>query len=230
MFCREIFRLFFLGIVFLFFVEAAAQTSRKSTIGYSKFLLIDVKKVLKKDSCLLTGIRKVNPRIVYDRSVNYYYYSFVNGPRWQTQEEYSLDISNNLKSGYLYIFIVDANNTPRILQMVSLDTLGELRNLKFNCSGKNILLNYVGYEYLSIWFSNVPLIDYKSRIEGIEMTMGGFLLRNKRQTGGYFKEFNGKWFFSKRHIGFYAKKSFEGIKDRFLIPLVIEFKIRPKSS
>ena len=230
MFCRRTLRLIVIGITLLFFVNATAQTGVRSTKGYSRFLLVDIQKALKKDSCMITRARKENPRIVYDENMAYYYYSFSEGARWGTGEGYSLDISSNLESGYLYIFIVDADNTPHVLQTVSLDTLGKFRNLKFTCFSEKLLLNYVGYEYLSTWFSNVRLIDYEVRIEGIEMTMGNFILRNKRQIGSYFKKFNGKWFFSKRHVGFYANESFDDVKDSFIIPLLIEFKIRPKSS
>ncbi len=216
---------FILGCMSSFyFNEATSQVIRPLLKNYPKFLLIDICKIIKKDSCEITRADRSVPLILYDEKNAYYHYAFREEAKWQANQQYTFNVQTNLRSGFIYIFLVDAMNTPQFLKLLSLDTAQNSKSIDLPCSIRSHLLNRVGVEHLAIWFSNTLIEDYKTRIDGIEMTMGDFLSRNKRQLGGAFKELAGNWVFSKSHIGFYSSNN---SKKNFVIPLLVDFKIKP---
>jgi hypothetical protein len=163
----------------------------------------------------------VSPKLKYDGEAGYHWYLLKKN--WLAGQKYRLLFKQAPASGVLYIFTVDAMNTPEIYGVLHLDSMR--RGGTFPDAKHTLSLNYQGKERLCIWYAKNEITEYEKVILGIEMTRGDFIVRNNGQLGNNLLRPGASWNFTRKAIGFVTRGGIDAAPNEAVLPVIIQFQI-----
>lgn len=101
-------------------------------------------------------------------------------------------IEKTPKSGYLYLFSVDARQNIKLLWNGSIDSLHRQypKTVLLPDTTKGYVFEFVGTEYFCLWYSTQPILKYEQLAYGLEFTNGTFMERIKMQLNNKMPDIN----------------------------------------
>jgi len=159
------------------------------------------------------------PKLAYDFECQYPLYVYSH-KQIRYGDKLEISIRQTPASGWLYFYILDADNTPRVFPALRLDSGVEHQNIHLDPSAIWAGPKH-GRRYLVFWYSTDSIENAGDFIMGVEFTMGPFVRRNNRQLGRRLLPPLDGWHFMDHSAGFVIDNRIKEKTRSFVLPLII---------
>lgn len=194
-----------------------------TTVRVADSLVVSVRRVCFDSTKKTVCHSDASPDLAYDFTWQYPYYR-LKDKKWETGTELQLEFSRLPASGYLYIFTLDADNTPVARPPIHIADMHTLP-LLYPEPLKGIVLNTAGKQYIGLWYSKDSLSNVGKLMMGIEFTTGPIVKRNNRQLGKLLLLPDYGWHFYTNKFGFMLDPALHELPEKFVLPVIIEISI-----